>query len=125
MISINRDADTTIQSVKHKVSAFVSYRNWEQFHDLKNLSMAISSETAELMEHFLWLKNDESLSALEKNKTKIEEEIADIAILLLDFCNTADIDLASAIENKLLINDAKYPVELSKNCSKKYSDLGG
>ncbi len=72
--------------------------------------MAISNESAELMEHFLWLKNDASLFALEKNKAEIEEEVADIAILLLDFCNTADIDLANAIENKMLINDSKYPV---------------
>ena len=60
------DASTTIQDLRNKMASFVSARDWEQFHDPKNLAMALCAEAAELLEHFLWISPEKSkLSILE------------------------------------------------------------
>ena len=107
------DQKTTIQELKEKFRRFVQARNWEQFHTAKNLSMTLSAEAAELMEHFLWVEGPESSAIVEKNRSEIEKEIADVAFGLFQFCNVYNIDLATAIESKLQELDQRYPVEKS------------
>ncbi len=120
-----QDATTTVAELRARVQAFVSARDWEQFHSPKNLSMALAAESGELMEHFLWAgsKASRAVARDPKKRPAIEAEIADVVIYALEFANICDIDLAAAIEAKLAANAAKYPVEKSRGRSEKYTEL--
>ncbi len=117
------DKTTTIQSVKDMFSRFVEDREWQQFHTPKSLSMAITAEAAELMELFMWTGNQESIKELELRRQDVEHEVADIALLLLGLCTRYNIDLSQAIEAKMALNSAKYPVEKARGRSTKYTQL--
>jgi len=103
----------------------VRERDWEQFHSPKNLSMALSAEAGELMEHFLWSSPDESRKiAMEGAKrAKIAEELADVVIYALEFANATGLDVAASIESKIAANARKYPVEKARGRSAKYTEL--
>lgn len=119
------DAETTLQEIKDKVLEFAQARDWEQFHAPKNLSMAISAEAAELMEHFLWQSPEQSRFDMEDAalRAKVEEELADIFIFAIEFANMTGIDIGAAIEAKMKRNNEKYPVEKARGRSAKYTDL--
>lgn len=103
---------------------FRNDRDWEQFHTPKNLSMSITIECAELMEHFQWKKDGEVAEYLNTDrKEKVEEEIADIASYLLLLANDLEIDLNRAILQKIEKNKQKYPIEKSRGRYNKYNDL--
>ncbi|QJI28937.1 nucleotide pyrophosphohydrolase [Pseudomonas sp. ADAK18] len=109
--------------LKQKVDAFSKARDWEKFHTPKNLSMALTVEASELMEIFQWLDPQEAFTDLSaKKKTAVEHEVADIFIYLLRFCSVTGIDLIGAAEEKLKHNAEKYPAELVKGQSKKYTE---
>jgi len=103
--------------------AFRRERDWEQFHDPRNLSAAIAIEAAELQEIFLWTKDKDLCSRIDDRKIAIEHEVADVAILLSYLCKDLDIDLDVAVRTKLEINRLKYPIEKSRGTSKKYDEL--
>jgi len=107
------DATTTIDELKQLMARFVAEREWEKFHDAKNLSASIAIEAAELMEHFQWLRSDELNSVKDDVSAmgEIRDEIADIAAYVLSFANQMDIDLGSAVEDKMKKNAAKYPAD--------------
>ena len=119
------DQNTTLNEIKDRVLKFAQERDWEQFHSPKNLSMAISAESAELMEHFLWQSSEASHTDLEdlKLRGKVEEELADIFIFAIEFANVTGIDIAKIIESKMSLNAKKYPIEKSKGRSDKYTEL--
>jgi|SRR5579862_3452945 len=117
------DTKTTIQELKDKVAHFVQERDWQQFHSPKNLSMAISVETAELMEKFLWLDGPGSHQEVADNRQEIEDELADIVIALLAFSNACSINIAPAVEKKIEEIIKKYPVEKAKGRHVKYTKL--
>ncbi len=114
----------TLGQLKQRIKRFVKERDWEQFHTPKNLSMSLSVEAAELMEHFQWINTVEEAVKILKNKQKrseIEDEIADIAIYLVDFCNLYGVDLEKAILGKMKKNIKKYPVKVVKGKMEKYT----
>ena len=119
------DSATTLAAIKTRVLAFAQERDWEQFHSPKNLSMALTAEAGELMEHFLWATPEASrgITLDEAKRKKIEEELADVVIYALEFANMTGIDVAAAIETKMAANAAKYPVEKAKGRSAKYTEL--
>lgn len=114
-----------LDSLMKELKAFAEERDWDQFHSVKNLTMALSVEASELVELFQWLTEEQSNNAENdpKLKLKAEEEVADIFIYLLRVAEKLDIDLESAVKAKLKKNAEKYPVELAKGNSKKYTDL--
>ncbi|MDD5173481.1 MAG: nucleotide pyrophosphohydrolase [Candidatus Omnitrophica bacterium] len=121
--SKGRDDLTTIDHLKKKLAKFVKDRDWAQYHSPKNLSMSIAIEAAELMEVFQWANIEESHKIL-KNKKKLEDikdELADIAMFVMEFCNMFDIDLSSAVLKKLKKNAKKYPTQLVKGKTHKYT----
>ena len=92
------DEQTNVAELKTLVASFVHDRDWQQFHDPKNLSASIAIEAAELMEHFQWLRSDE-LDAVAKDTkamADIREEVADILAYLLSFASRMKIDLSTA-----------------------------
>ena len=124
-MSTSRDAEVTLGTLKEKILAFAREREWEQFHNPKNLSMALAAEAAELMEHFLWAAPGEShtRAAEASRREEIGEELADVIIYALEFANVTGIDVAAAIEDKLVKNAAKYPVEKARGRADKYTEL--
>lgn len=107
------DEDTTVAELRREIAAFIRERDWDQFHDPKNLSMAIATEAAELMEHFRWIKNDASRDWVKDPQARVQvaEELADILAFALSFANTAGIDVTSALRAKMAKNARKYPAE--------------
>ena len=119
------DTKATISSLKEAVAKFRDERDWLKFHNPKDLSIALSIESSELEELFLW-KEDISASRLKKDKrqfSKVEEEVADIFIYLLSLSNVLGLDMSEAVAEKLEKNARKYPVSKSKGSNKKYSEL--
>jgi dCTP diphosphatase len=110
---MSTDDHTTIAALRAEVASFVRERDWEQFHDPKNLSMAIATEAAELMEHFRWVKNDASHDLVRQPEALagIREELADILAFILAFANAAGIDVSTALRDKMAKNTRKYPPE--------------
>ncbi len=107
------DDTTTVAQLVKLVNEFVAERQWQPFHDPKNLSASIAIEAAELMEHFQWLRSNE-LESVREDKQKmarIAEEVADIAAYLLSFASVMDIDLSAALAEKMKKNAQKYPPE--------------
>lgn len=110
-----------IKKIKERIQKFSTDRDWESFHNPKNLVMALNGEVGELNEIFQWLDFEESLNLPNDVLEHTKEEVADIAIYLIRICMKLDIDLEEAILNKMVKNEAKYPVETSQGSSKKYS----
>jgi len=103
---------------------FRDERDWRQFHTPKNLSMSISIEVSELMEHFQWKTDSEIKEYLNTpDFNKVKEEIADIASYLILLSNDLEIDLNEAILDKVKKNEQKYPIEKCKGRHNKYDNL--
>ena len=111
------------QKIKHKLREFAKERNWEQFHTLKNLAISINLESSELLEIFQWEKEDFTSKNNKSVKARIEEEIADILLYLIRFADLSKIDLEKVCLEKIELNKKKYPINLSKGKSTKYSRL--
>jgi len=90
---------------------FVAERNWEKFHNAKNLSMSLAIETGELLEHFQWLTSDEVVAGEGYDLQEVQDGMADVACYLLSLASALDVDLAQAIEQKMVKNRVKYPAE--------------
>lgn len=103
------------------VLAFSRDRDWEQFHNPKDLALSLSLEASELLELFQWLDSDE---AVKRNRDKMREELADVIVYALDFANALGFeDLNFLIMDKMKKNEAKYPLEKAKGSNKKYTEL--
>ncbi|MBU0637903.1 MAG: nucleotide pyrophosphohydrolase [Planctomycetes bacterium] len=107
------DQTTTVAELRQRLADFVAQRQWQKYHDAKNLSMSIAIETAELMEHFQWVRNEELAALLEDpdRRAEVVDEVADIACYLFSLANVLGVDLSAAVEAKIARNAVKYPVE--------------
>lgn len=103
-----------ISAFSQRLREFAQARDWEQFHSPKNLAMALIVEAAELVEHFQWMKEDQTYELSDGQREEVALEMADIFIYLLRIAERLDIDLADATNRKIIINDKRYPVEKSK-----------
>lgn len=119
------DSTTTVQELKDLMRAFVAEREWEPYHDLKNLAMAIGVEVGELMDHFRWVQNREAGRVMEdpRSAREVRHELADVAMLLLEFAQAAGIDLSEAVREKMELNRRKYPVEKARGKATKHDRL--
>lgn len=103
-----------------EITAFRDERNWGQFHNPKDLAISLNLEASELLELFQWKSSEE---AIEQNKDKLQDELADVLYYVLLMCNDLKIDPKKALLEKLQKNAEKYPVEKSYGSNKKYTDL--
>ena len=99
---------------------FRDEREWGQFHDSKNLALALSIEAAELNELFLWKKEDESEQV---DRAKLREELADVFAYAIMLAGRHGLEVSDILKEKIAKNAAKYPVEKSKGSAAKYDDL--
>ena len=117
---LNQTMNDNFEKIKRSILKFRDERNWKQFHQIKDLLIGLNMEVAELQELFLW-KNTKEIQQI--SKKNIEEEIADIYIFLIYLCDILEVNLETAVWDKLKANEQKYPVEKSKGSNKKYNEL--
>lgn len=110
-----------LEQMQKLAASFVAEREWNQFHNPKNLSMAIAVEAAELMELFMWCTTEASQEVLKERQKEVEDEFADVLIGLLCFANVAQLDIQKAFIQKLEKTKRKYPVEIVRGKSDKYT----
>ena len=117
------DTNITIEELKNVVKRFCEDRDWDQFHNPKELAIGIATEAGELLQRFRF-KSEEDIANMMQLSTKqaIEEELADVLYFVLRFAQMNDIDLSDALVNKVRKNDEKYPVQKAKGCNKKYDE---
>ncbi|NCA85529.1 MAG: nucleotide pyrophosphohydrolase [Clostridia bacterium] len=111
----------TIEEITRLLIAFRDARNWQQFHNPKDLALALSIEAAELNELFLW-KTQEQLAQIDT--TRVAEELADVLAYALMLAEKYHFDIATIMRDKIAKNAVKYPVEQSRNLALKYTELG-
>ncbi len=114
---------TTIEELTAEIRAFRDARDWLQFHNPKELAVAITAEAGELLQHFVWQDAKQSEQRIVERKAEIESEIADVAILLFELADNSGIDLGAAMRAKLARNEERYPVAKAKGSNKKYNEL--
>jgi dCTP diphosphatase len=107
------DAQTTVGALRQAVADFVDARDWQPFHSPKNLSMSIAIEAAELMERFQWFTVEEAQDAVQDSgeRAVVADELADIVIYCLSLSNALDLDVSSAVLDKLQANEHRYPAD--------------
>ncbi|UUM32350.1 nucleotide pyrophosphohydrolase [Vibrio japonicus] len=110
-----------LEQLQKKLRVFAEERDWDKFHSPKNLVMALSGEVGELVEHFQWLTEEQSLHLTEEQKEEVACEAADVFMYLLCFTEKTNINLLEACEKKLAINAQKYPLRKSYGVATKYT----
>lgn len=106
-----------IRDITEALLQFRNERDWEQFHNPKDLSIAIAAEAGELLELFLWKNHDEA------NINKVKEELADIFAFAFLLADKYQLDVKEIVLKKIEENNKKYPVDKAKGTAKKYNEL--
>ena len=110
-----------LDDLSRRLRRFAEARDWEQFHSPKNLSMALIAECAELVEHFQWLTQEQSMNLPAEKQEAVALEMADIFIYLVRLADRLDVDLMQAAQRKIKLNEEKYPADKVRGQSHKYS----
>ena len=120
------DKNVKISELKKLLLDFRNKRDWKQFHNPKDLAEAISIESGELLELFLWQTKEEVKKKMESDPEffqEVKDELADVINFCINFANAADLDIYTIVKEKLEKNDKKYPAEKSKGTATKYNKL--
>lgn len=112
-----------IKDLTKRIIAFRNARDWKQFHNPKDVSLSLVLEATEVMEHFQWKNAEEMEKYIVTNKTDIGEELADVLYWVLLMSHDLKIDVLSALERKIKINEDKYPISKAKGKHTKYNKL--
>lgn len=110
-------------ALRARLAEFAAERDWDQFHNPKNLAMALAGEAGELLEHFQWLTFEQASDLPAETRAEVALECADVLLFLLRLCDKLDIDLAQTAHKKLVLNAKKYPVEKCRGRATKYNKL--
>jgi dCTP diphosphatase len=106
-----------------RLAAFAAERDWDQFHNPKNLAMALAGEAGELVEHFQWLTFDEAAHLPAATREEVALECADVLLFLIRLADKLDIDLVKAAGRKIKLNAKKYPAAKARGRATKYDKL--
>ena len=112
-----------IKILQKAVIDFRQKRDWEQFHNPKDVSISLVLEATELLEHFQWKNEEEVLRHVELHKEEVADEVADIFYWILLLSHDLKINLQDALSKKMAKNAQKYPAETAKGNHKKYTEL--
>ena len=118
------DDTTTLSTLKSQVKQFCEDRDWDQYHNAKELAIGIITEAGELLDHFRFRSPgqvDELFTDMDK-RNEIEEEMADILYFLVRLAERYNIDLSQAFGRKMVMNEEKYPAEKVRGQNKKYTE---
>lgn len=122
-MSDSSDTTTTVGALRAKIAAFNQERDWAQYHSPRNLAMALSVEVGELLELYLWSSDQGPQPPVASREPRVAEELADVAICLLNLVERTGVDLSAAVEAKLAKNAEKYPVAAAKGRLEKSTEL--
>jgi NTP pyrophosphatase (non-canonical NTP hydrolase) len=111
-----------VQDIVGAIRAFNAERDWEQYHNPKNLAMALVVEAGELAEHFQWLTLEQSEALTDTQQAKVKEEIGDVLLYLVNIADKLGIDPLEAAREKLEENRRKYPADVVKGKALKYNE---
>lgn len=109
-------------TLQQRLAAFAAARDWGQFHSPKNLAMALSVEAAELLEEFQWLTEEQSRRLDDERRERVRLELADVFIYLVRMADVLGVDLLQAADDKIALNEQKYPAERVRGDARKYTD---
>jgi NTP pyrophosphatase (non-canonical NTP hydrolase) len=123
-VALPTDETTSVAALQRRVLDFCEERDWVRYHSPRNLAMALSVEVGELLELYLWSADDGPQPPVASRRPKVEAELADVAICLLNLSARAGVDLSAAVAAKLAVNAEKYPVELAHGRMLKSTELG-
>jgi NTP pyrophosphatase (non-canonical NTP hydrolase) len=112
----------SLEALRLRLADFAAVRDWDQFHSPKNLSMALIAEAAELVEHFQWLTEEQSLALPEMKKEAVAQELADILLFLIRAADKLGIDLVGSAWRKIEINEGRYPPERVRGDARRASE---
>jgi dCTP diphosphatase len=113
---------TELTALRDRLRRFAAERDWDQFHSPKNLAMALIAEAGELVEHFQWLSESQSVELSVEQRKAVESEIADVLIYLIRLADKLDIDLAVATTAKMALNETRYPADKVRGSAKKHTE---
>lgn len=113
----------SLTDLTKRIISFRNARDWEQFHNPKDVALSLVLEATEVMEHFQWKNAEEMKNYIKTNKAEIGEELADVLYWVLLMSHDLDIDVLDALEKKISKNEEKYPVEKAKGTHTKYNKL--
>lgn len=113
----------SIAELTAQIQDFVDAREWRQFHNAKDLAVAIAAEAGELMQHFVWQQDGQIEERVQKRREEIASEIADVGILLFELADNLGFKLGEVMTAKIAHNEIRYPVEKSRGNNLKYSEL--
>ena len=114
--------EDSLEELRARLAHFAAERDWEQFHSPKNLSMALIAECAELVEHFQWLSEAQSRSLAPDRLEAVRLELADILIFLVRCADCLGVDLIAAANDKIVLNDARYPAERVRGSARRAAE---
>ncbi len=119
------DNETRLQDIKDRIKNYCEERDWDQFHNPKELAIGVITEASEVLEHFRFKseKEIEDFFKDPKKKGEIEEEMADVLYFLCRLAQKYNVDLSEAFKKKMNKNEQKYPIEKAKGSNKKYTEL--
>lgn len=121
---MSKDNEMKLEQLKEKVKAFCEERDWNKFHNPKELAIGISTEANELMQLFRFKSIEDMQEILSTEKrVDVEEELADVFFFILRFAETCKIDLTTILFDKMDKNAKKYPLDKAKGSNKKYNEF--
>lgn len=113
----------TLEEITARICAFRDARDWMQFHNPKELAVAITAEAGELLQHFVWQQPGQVEQRAKDKLPEITDEMADVGILLCELAHNLGVDLGQAMLDKVERNETRYPVAKAKGSNAKYNEL--
>jgi len=113
----------SIDDLTNRIRDFVAAREWETYHNPKDMAVAIAAEAGELMQHFVWQQPDQVAQRVEERREEIASEIADVGILLFEMADILGLKLGDIMAEKIAYNEQRYPVNKAKGNNRKYNEL--
>jgi NTP pyrophosphatase (non-canonical NTP hydrolase) len=113
----------SITAFAERLRKFRDERDWQRFHTPRNLAVSIAIETGELLEHFQWVDDETIRTTLEEQRDAIGQELADVAIYLIQLADVIGISLGKEIDSKIEVNAGHYPVETARGSAAKHTEI--
>lgn len=113
----------SIAELTGRIQAFVDAREWRQFHNAKDMAVAIAAEAGELMQHFVWQQDGQIEARVAARRDQIASEIADVGILLFEMADNLGLKLGEVMAEKIAHNEERYPADKARGNNLKYSEL--
>ncbi len=113
----------SIAALTARIREFVAARDWQQYHNPKDMAVAIAAEAGELMQHFVWQQPEQVERRAAEKRDEIASEIADVGILLFEMADLLGLDLGEVMEAKIARNEQRYPAEKARGNNLKYNEL--